>query len=252
MSQQVQSLPKMGLHNEAPSSQKNHLNWLKLMGIGFALALLLGAAFFAYIWFAGGDGQASVPTAAPILEIAAEDSRTLFHIVPEESEARFIIDETLLGNPKTVVGVTQNLAGDMLIDWENPSNSLLGAVLVNVRTLSTDNEFRNRALRGQILHSDLPEYEFAEFIPTSIAGLPESIAIGDTVEFQIIGHLNLHGVGRELTFDASLTAISENRIEGSAWTSVSYADFGLSIPEAPGVANVSPSVRLEIDFVATH
>lgn len=247
---QAQTLPNPGLKS-SPSSQNNNQNWLKLLGIGFAIALLLGASFLAYIWFSGGSGQASVPTAAPILTIAQGDSRSLFHIIPEESEVRFVIEETLLGNPKTVVGVTQNLAGDLLIDWENPANSLLGEVRVNVRTLETDNEFRNRALRGQILHSDMPEYEFASFVPTSMVGLPETIAIGDTVEFQIIGFLTLHGVSRELTFNATLTAVSQERIEGSASTEVRYADFGLSIPEAAGVANVSETLRLEIDFVAT-
>jgi polyisoprenoid-binding protein YceI len=249
---QSQILPSVGRNSEkAPSAQNKNLNRMKLLGIALLLALLIGAAGFAYVWFSGGNGQASVPTAAPILAIAENDSRSLFHIQPEESEVRFLIDEVLLGNPKTVIGTTQNVAGDLLIDWENPSNSLLGAVRVNLRTLETDNEFRNRALRGQILHSDQDEYEFAEFVPTALEGLPETIAIGDTVNFQLVGVLTLHGLSQEIRFDASLTAVSESRISGTASAEVAYSDFGLSIPEAPGVANVSETLRLEIDFVAT-
>jgi polyisoprenoid-binding protein YceI len=249
---QSQLLPSIGSNREeAPSKQNTQSNLMKLLGIGLVIALLIAAAVFAYIWFSGGSGQASVPTAVPIMTIAEGDSRSLFHIVPEESEVRFVIDEVLLGSPKTVIGTTQNLAGDLLIDWENPSNSLLGAVRVNVRTLETDNEFRNRALRGQILHSDRDEYEFAEFIPTALEGLPLTIAVGDTVNFQIVGVLTLRGISKEIRFDASLTASSESRIEGTASAEVAYSDFGLSIPEAPGVANISETLRLEIDFVAT-
>jgi polyisoprenoid-binding protein YceI len=248
---QVQSLPKIG-SNSAPSQENSpQPNLSKWLGIGLLIAIFLGAGLMAYVWFAGGDGQASTPIAAPILSIAENDSRSLFHIVPEESEVGFVIDEILLGSPKTVIGTTQDVAGDLLIDWENPSNSLLGAVRVNLRTIATDNEFRNRAIRGQILHSDNAEFEFAEFVPTALEGLPETIAVGDTVNFEIVGVLTLHGVSQELRFDATLTAVSEERIEGLASVQVAYADFGLSIPEAPGVAGISDLLHLEIDFVAT-
>ena len=48
-----------------------------------------------------------------------------------------------------------------------------------------------------------------------------------------------------------VTPVSETRIEGSAHATVLRADYGLQIPNAPGVANVSEEVGLEIDFVAT-
>lgn len=250
---QVQSLPNIGGNSEnAPRKQNDSQpNLSKLLGIGFLIAIFIGAALMAYVWFSGGDGQASTPIAAPVLSLTEGDNRSLFHIQPEESEVRFVIDEVLLGSPKTVIGTTQEVAGDLLIDWENPSNSRLGAVRVNLRTIATDNEFRNRAIRGQILHSDDDNYEFAEFIPTSLEGLPETIAIGDTVNFEIVGVLTVHGVRQEVRFDASLTAVSESRIEGTASVQVAYSDFGLSIPEAPGVAGISDLLHLEIDFVAT-
>jgi polyisoprenoid-binding protein YceI len=116
--------------------------------------------------------------------------------------------------------------------------------------LETDNEFRNRALRGQILQADRPEYEFATFTPINLIGLPESVTVGEAFSFQILGNLNLHGVSREVTFDATLTPISETEISGTAHTVVLYRDFGMSIPEAPGVADISDDVRLEIDFTA--
>lgn len=219
---------------------------LALLGI-----LILGVLIAGYIWFSGGDGRASERIAAPNLNIQPGDSRALFTIVPEQSEAVFRIDEVLLGNPKTVVGTSDQIAGEMLVDWDKPANSQLGLIRVNVRTLSTDNEFRNRALRGQILEADQDEYEFADFIPIELLQLPSNIAIGDSIEFQIRGNLSVHGVSCEVIFDTTLTIVSELRIEGTAQTTVRYQDFDMTIPEAPGVADISGQVELEINFVAT-
>jgi polyisoprenoid-binding protein YceI len=213
-------------------------------------AIVFGILTVGYIWFSGGDGRTSEPIAAPSLNIQPGDSRVLFTIIPEQSEARFRIDEVLLGDPKTVVGTTDQIAGEILVDWDDPANSQLGLIRVNVRTFSTDNEFRNRALRGQILEADQDEYEFADFIPVELLQLPSSIAVGDSVAFQIRGNLTVHGVTREVIFDATLTIVSENHIEGNAQTTVRYQDFDVTIPEAPGVANVSDQVEVEISFVA--
>lgn len=235
--------------NDVPP-QPNAQKALRLAVIAGIIVVALFAAGAAYIWFSGGNGQASTAVTAPSLELQAGDTRSLFSLEQTASEARFVIDEMLLGEPKTVVGATDEVAGEILIDLDNPANSVLGVIRINVRTLETDNEFRTRALRGQILQADRPEYEFATFTPTELVGLPESSAVGEAFTFQIVGNLNVHGVSRAVTFDAIVTPISESQIEGTVSAVVLYRDFGMSIPEAPGVADISDEVRLEIDFVA--
>jgi polyisoprenoid-binding protein YceI len=190
----------------------------KTFKIGFAVGViagfiaLLGAAF---VWFSGGTAQASVAVTAPALQAM------------------------LIGQPKTVVGKTNQVAGEMIVDFQNPAKSQLGAIRINVRTLTTDNEFRNRALRGQILQSTKPEFEFATFVPTELKGLPAAFAIGQSYSFQIVGKLTLRDVTRDVTFDATVKPISSEQLTGTA-----------SIPEAPGVADIAENVRLEIDFTA--
>ncbi|NWF69001.1 MAG: YceI family protein [Chloroflexi bacterium] len=216
------------------------------------LAALAGAAAFLYIWFSGGSGQPSAPISAPTLpaDASASDARTLLRIVPEESAVRFIINETLFGAPTTVVGETNQVAGDLLVDFSMPSNSEIGTIRINMATIATDNEFRNRALRGQILQSSRPEFEFAEFAPTALTGLPDTLTIGTPINFQITGNLTVRGVTQEVTFAATVTAASETRLEGSASAQVLYTDFDMTIPNARGVADVTEEVQLEIDFVA--
>lgn len=184
------------------------------------------------------------------LEVKKGDTRTLFEIASPDAEARFITTEELLGQPKTVIGSTHDIAGEMLVDFNNLAATQLGIIRINVRTLETDNEFRTRALRGQILQAEQPEFEFAEFAPTSLLDLPTQVSFGTAFDFQIVGNLTVHGATKAVTFSATVTPIAKDRIEGTARATVLYKDFGISIPSAPGVANVSDSVQLEIDFVS--
>ncbi|MGB7342086.1 MAG: YceI family protein [Phototrophicaceae bacterium] len=212
--------------------------------IGIIVVLL----FIAYIWVSGGSGQASAPLVTPELILQPDDSRRVFAIDSTQSEARFLIDEVLLGEPTTVIGRTHEVAGELLIDFESPGNTQLGAIVVNVGTLQTDNELRNRALRGQILQANNPEYEIATFVPVELLNFPDEIQIGNTINFQINGTLNLHGFNQDIVFDVRLTVLSNTQIEGLASASVQYTDFNITIPEAAGVANVSDDVRLEFEF----
>jgi polyisoprenoid-binding protein YceI len=190
-----------------------------------------------------GDAVASDP------ESGATANSVTFEIVPSNSEVRFIIEEVLNGAPKTVVGTTDQIAGEIAINPDDPSSSVIGPVRVNARTLATDNNFRNRALKNRILTTN--DYEFITFTPTALEGMPDSVTVGESITFQIIGDLAVRDVTRTVTFDAEVTPVSETQLEGSASAVIMYADFGLVIPEAPAVASVNDDVKLEIDFQAT-
>jgi polyisoprenoid-binding protein YceI len=205
--------------------------------------------FLAYISVRGGSGEASQEISAP--EITPESEGVIFSIVPEESEVRFELDEELRGQPRTVVGRTDQVAGQILVSFDNPSATEVGTIRINVRTLVTDEEFRNRAIRGEILLSARDEFEFGEFQPTAITGLPAEVTMGEPITFQLTGNLLLRGVSNEVTFDVTVTPVDETRLEGSASAVVDRTLYGMEIPDAPGVANVEEEVELYIDFVAT-
>lgn len=184
-------------------------------------------------------------------QAAASASRAIFRISQDESEVRFNIDETLAGNRITVVGRTNQVAGDVLVDFDSPSQSQVGTIVINARTLRTDNESRNRAIRSSVLLSGRDEYEFIEFVPTGISGLPDSVAVGDTITFEVTGDLTVRDTTRSITFDTGVTVVTEDRLEGLASTTILYADFGVSIPNVPfNVTDIADDVILEIEFVA--
>ncbi|RRR71660.1 MAG: YceI family protein [Candidatus Viridilinea halotolerans] len=185
---------------------------------------------------------------APASAAAPEASAQIFEIVPAESEARFLIDEVLRGAPITVAGVTSLVTGQIAVDAANPSASQVGVIQINARDLTTDNEFRNRAVRNNILQTE--RYELISFAPTELTGMPEQVNVGDSFEFVINGDLTIREVTRPVSFTVNITAASATELQGLATTSVLYRDFELSIPEVPSVDLVADEVRLELAFVA--
>ena len=204
------------------------------------------------------QSQAAPPTPTEAAAEAAEaeadtadtaaDGATTFQIVPESSEARFIIDEVLRGQPTTVVGVTSDLSGDIQVDPANPAQTQIGTIEINADSFVTDSDRRNGAIDRFILQT--AQHPLITFEPTAIEGLPESVGVGEGFEFQVTGDLKIRDVVQPVTFDVSVTANSENEISGLGSTTIQRGDYSLTIPSVPFVADVSEAVALEIEFVA--
>jgi len=191
---------------------------------------------------------AGEPTAAPTTTAAPANGLTVFQISPAESEVRFIIFEELRGQPVDVVGKSNQVAGELAVNPAELSSAQVGVIRVNARTLVTDQDRRNQAIRNRILNTD--SYEFITFTPTEVRGLSGSAAPGDTQTFQLAGDLTIRDVTKPVVFDVTVTAEAADRLKGSALATITWADFGLIIPDVPFVANVGDTVRLELDFVA--
>ena len=181
-------------------------------------------------------------------EETASGGVILFQINPDASQVRFELDEDLRGQRKTVVGTSNQVAGEIALDKGDLSTTQVGSIRINARTLATDNDFRNRAIQNRILVTD--DHEFITFTPTAVNGLPDSADLGDTVNFTLVGDLTIRDITNEVTFDVEVTLTSETELTGTASTLVSRADYDLQIPSVPNVANVEEEIELFIDFVA--
>lgn len=223
-----------------------------VVGLAAIAAAVIVVAIVAsiYIFGAGGaktgatSGTVTVPTLAPT------DGATLFTIDSSSSKATFTINEVLFGTPNTVVGETDKVAGQILVNAQDPSKSQVGEIKIDVSTLVTDNDLRNRTLQGRILQTDTAANQYATFVAKSITGLPESIAVGQQVSFKITGDLTIHQVTKTVTFDATVKVVSDKQITGTASTTVKYSDFGISVPDVPSVTGLGDMVKLALDFTA--
>ena len=237
---------------------------MKRIGLVIGLMLLALTAVSCSVLQEPEEASAPIEAAPieeePVVEPEAETEETeemeeavagdpiTFQIVQAESEARFLMDELLKGVPTTVIGVTDQVAGEILVDFANPADAQVGTINVNARTLTTDSDFRNKAIKNKILETDA--YEFITFTPTAITGLPDSVSEGDSFEFEMTGDLTIRDITNEAVFIVSITAVSESRLEGSATSSVAREAYNLVIPSVPSVAEVDEDVVIELDFVA--
>src|SRR5258708_36151833 len=120
------------------------------IGIIVLAVVVIGIGGFVYIYATGGSGKASAPISAPAL-VANDASQRHFQIDPSGSNVQFTLTEVLMGNPNTVVGKTNQVAGDILVDADQPSNSQIGKLRIDARTFATDSPMRDRMIRGPIL-----------------------------------------------------------------------------------------------------
>ena len=218
---------------------------------------LFGLVLMLFTVAAAGCGLLSEPAApsteleaAPVAvdEASGSGGAAVYVIDPAASQVRFELNEVLRGNPITVVGSTDQVAGEIALDLNDLSTVQLGTIQVNARGLATDNNFRNRAINNEILQTG--DYEFITFVPSGIGGLPAGAAVGDTVEFSVNGDLTIRDITQPVTFNVTATVASDSQIEGTASAVVQRADYNLVIPQVPNVANVEEEVELYLDFVA--
>ncbi len=199
---------------------------------------------------APGGNPAPVQTTASAGDAALPGTSAglaVYQIDQAQSQASFTIYELLRGSPKNVVGTTSQVAGEVAVDLSDLSTAQAGEILINARTLATDDDRRNGAIRNRILFTD--QYEYVSFKPTQVSGLSGSAAPGQAYTFQISGDLTIRDVTQPVTFDVTVTVESPERLVGTAKTTIRRADYGINIPSVPFVANVGDDVALEIQFV---
>ena len=241
--------------------------------IAAGIVAVAGASFAWLFWFAGGSGEPTTELTTPELAststsatVAATSSTTpqadttqpadpqttsTFEIDQSRSTVRFEIDEVLNGSPTHVVGTTDQVVGQIRVDMSDLSTVEFSEIIVNARTLETDSERRNRAIRGPvILDSGSDENELITLQVTSIEGLDGAAEVGDTFDFTVTGDLTIKGVTQPVTFQVSTTLTDETTLEGSATAEVTRDMFEIGIPSVPGVADVTNEVLIGLDFVA--
>jgi polyisoprenoid-binding protein YceI len=197
--------------------------------------------------------EAVEPTAEtgeqPADDAASEPS--IYVLSSSESQARFRIWEVLFGANNEVVGVTNAVDGSISVDLNNPQGVTMSVITVNMTGLATDNNSRNGQIHRNILETGV--YSTATFEPSEYIGVPESVAVGDTFNFQLAGNLTIHGTTAPATFDVSVTVESEDRISGLATLVIEIEDYGVQLLFLPSqVASVAPETTLELQFVAVR
>ena len=199
------------------------------------------------------DQPAAAPTEASSAptQPAANDtlSARVYRIDAAQSEVRYEVGETLFRSNtfQIAIGRTKGVAGDVLVDFAQPSNSQIGEIVIDVSQFTSDESRRDNYIRRDGLQSS--RYPFARFVPRSIEGLPDQVAPGEDVAFAVAGDLTVKETTLPVTWIVTLR-VEDDRLVGSAATEILMSDFGVG-PIQVAALVTEDLVKLFFDFVAT-
>jgi polyisoprenoid-binding protein YceI len=188
-------------------------------------------------------------TAAP--EPAAASASTLtLKIVPNESKASYAVDETFLNQNNrlvTAVGVTTIVNGDITLDPQNPANTTVGEITVDISALKSDSDRRDGAIRRDWLES--AKYPIAKFVPTAYEGLPTSYEIGQELTFKMTGDMTVRDTTIPVTWDV-VARYDGSQLVGTATTQIKMSAFNFTAPNIAGILRAEDDAKLTLEFVA--
>lgn len=188
------------------------------------------------------------PTAAPTNTVEI----TRFLIDTNQSSVSYGVGETFLsqGNRYNyAIGVTTIVSGEILVDANNPSDSTIGEITVDISAFQSDKSRRDKAIRDRWLQSS--KFPVAVFSPTELRGLPNQYTHGDVLDFEIVGNLTVRDVSRPTIFTAKVS-MNDERLTGQANTSVRMTDFDFDPPTVAGMIEAENNVDITFEFVALH
>jgi polyisoprenoid-binding protein YceI len=189
------------------------------------------------------------PTSDPTVTPAASLPEGALRLVlaAEGNQAQFAVREQLAGLdlPNDAVGSTAAISGALLILPDGKLVAGESRFVVDLATLKTDSSRRDGYIQRNTLETSA--YPEAIFVPTSTAGLPAALPSSGPVAFQLAGDLTVHGVTRPVTWDVT-GLVAGQTFSGTATTSITFTDFGMTLPRVGPVLSVDDLIRLQLDF----
>lgn len=188
-------------------------------------------------------------TAAPESASAGASTITL-KIVPDESKASYAVDETFLNQNNrlvTAVGVTTIVNGEIILDPQNPANTRVGEITVDISALKSDSDRRDNAIRRDWLES--AKYPIARFVPTAYEGLPASYEIGQELSFKMTGDMTVRDTTIPVTWDV-VARYDGSQLVGTATTQIKMSSFNFAAPSIAGILRAEDDAKLTLEFVA--
>lgn len=185
-------------------------------------------------------------TGASLHASSRTDARRLV-LADSGNEARYRVREQLarIDFPTDATGVTSAITGGITIADDGSILKDESKFTVDLTTLKSDSDRRDGFIQRRTLQT--AEFPNAEFVPTSVHGLPSPLPASGALQFEVTGDLTVHGVTRPVTWTVTGQA-SDHGYTGSATTAFTFDDFGMDIPRVPVLLSVKDTIRLEYDF----
>ena len=229
---------------------KKRYYWLA-GGAGLALVIIVAGILYAAHFASTVILPHTAPGAATVTDtpISSSGLRT-FHIVPAQTTASYSVYENLIFQNKPnndAVGTTHSVQGSFKM--RTGASPLVAAmnIRVDLRTLLSDQSRRDHYIQQNTLQTDT--YPYATFVSVSTQSLPASYSDGQTVHFQLVGNLTMHGTTNKEVFDVQGKVVG-NTITGTATSTIYMTDFGMQPPNLANIAIAQNKVLITLTFTA--
>lgn len=183
----------------------------------------------------------------PTTVAAQATSETRLVLAPAGNEARYRVREQLasIEFPNDAVGATNAISGEIVLDAEGRVVAPQSVITVDLRGLKSDKERRDGYIQRRTLETD--EYPHAVLRVTALQGLPAPLPTTGALSFTLLGDLTIHGTTRPTTWQVAATATGTG-YSGTARTTFTFDEFGLTKPRVAVVLTVEDEIALEYDF----
>jgi len=175
------------------------------------------------------------------------DAAVVYAIVPEESTARYRVQEELAQvGENEAVGETQAIIGQFGFG-EDGLPLPCSRFDVDLRTLQSDQAKRDNYLYRNTLEAET--YPLATFVLRDVEGIDAPLADGQETTLRLIGDLTLRDVTKLVAWEAKVTVV-DGALTGTAATMFEMPDFGIEPPSVPVLLSLDETIRLEVDLTA--
>ncbi len=173
-----------------------------------------------------------------------------FQIVPAQTAASYSVYENLIFQNKPnndAIGTTHSVQGTFKIRTGTSPLVASMNITVDLSTLQSDAQRRDDFIKQNSLQTDT--YPNATFVSVSTQGLPSNYTNGQTVHFQLIGNLTMHGKTNKEVFDVQGKVVG-NTVTGTATSTIYMTDFGIQPPNLANIAIAQNKVVITLTFTA--
>lgn len=181
--------------------------------------------------------------------LAAEGADvTLLRVDPQNSSALYRVQEQFVNIrvPSDAVGTTDRVSGSVAIDADGAVIQDRSSVRVNLDGLTSDQSRRDAFIKRNTL--DTQRYPEAQFVPTTIQGLPAPLPHEGEADITIVGLLTIRDVTREVEWRGK-AHFTPDGMRVTAQTQIAFEQFGIEKPRVALVLSVSDEIRLEVDML---
>jgi polyisoprenoid-binding protein YceI len=162
------------------------------------------------------------------------------------SFAGFRIEEELASiGSTTAVGRTGDVSGSITIDGTTLTDA---AFEVDVSTITTNDERRDDRVQSALQTSTYPT---ATFTLTEPLDLGAGATNGEPISVTAVGDLTIKGVTQRVSFPLEAQLVNDTVVVVGS-LDISFADYGVDVPDSQIVLSVEDHGILELQFLLTR